>query len=141
MNTRCIFCRIIAGEDAYRVYENDTTLAFLDVSPSTDGHTMVIHKVHGATILDYSPLHLQELWTTVQKVIVALELAYDTKSISIGVNHGELGGVPHLHIHLIPRVQNDGGKVIQSLVQSREQEELITVQKKIKTRIDKPKNQ
>jgi histidine triad (HIT) family protein len=112
----CIFCKIIAGDMAsYKVYEDDHTLAFLDIFGATDGHVMVVHKRHEDKILGYNSQEIQYIFTTVQKVAGALERAFDTKILSIGINHGEPAGVKHLHIHLMPRFQGDGGGIIQSL--------------------------
>lgn len=114
--TECIFCKIIAGEiPSYKVYEDDHTLAFLDIYGATDGHTMVIPKKHGETILHIEPSELVHVWTAVRLVASAIEKTYDTKILSIGINHGEPQGVRHLHIHILPRYEGDGGGIIQSL--------------------------
>ena len=112
----CIFCKIIAKEiPSYVVYEDTETLAFLDIFGATDGHTMVIPKKHGATILEFTSDDMKAVFTTVQKVSAAVEKAYKTKILSIGINHGEPQGVKHLHIHIMPRFEGDGGGIIQSL--------------------------
>ena len=112
----CIFCKIIANEiPSYTVYEDADTKAFLDIFGATDGHTMVILKKHGETILSYTPKELGQLWTTVQKVAAGVEKAFDTKILSIGINHGEPQGVKHLHVHILPRFEGDGGGIMQSL--------------------------
>jgi histidine triad (HIT) family protein len=112
----CIFCKIVVGSmPSYKVYENDTTLSFVDIFGATDGHVMVIHKNHGDTVLNYSGDELQEIWVTAQKVASALEKAYNTNILSIGINHGEPKGVRHLHVHIMPRYDGDGGGIIQSL--------------------------
>lgn len=131
--SNCIFCRILdKKEPAYIVYEDNTSLAFLDFRPSAPGHTMVIPKKHAATILDYSGEEPRNLWQAVQKVTKALELAFHTNMITIGINHGELSGVPHFHVHLIPRFPHDGGGIIQSLVYNRPKEILKEIQEKIR---------
>jgi len=112
----CIFCKIIANEiPSYTVYEDAETKAFLDIFGATDGHTMVIVKKHGETILDYSADEMKSLWISVQKVASAIEKAFDTKILSIGINHGEPQGVKHLHVHILPRFEGDGGGIMQSL--------------------------
>jgi histidine triad (HIT) family protein len=113
----CLFCKIVRGEiPAIQVYEDTDTFAFLDIHPSAPGHTMVISKKHGTTILEYSPKELGTLMATVQKISQAQEKALICDSISIGINHREETGVYHLHIHLIPRWKNDGGHALQSIV-------------------------
>lgn len=114
--TECIFCKIVANEiPSYAVYEDGETEAFLDIFGATDGHTMVILKKHGETILDYSADEMKLLWQSVQKVAQSIEKAYNTKILSIGINHGEPQGVKHLHIHIMPRFEGDGGGIMQSL--------------------------
>lgn len=112
----CIFCKIVASEiPSHTVYEDGDTKAFLDIFGATDGHTMVIHKKHGETIHEYSPDELKALWQSVQVVSAAIEKAYETKILTIGINHGEPQGVHHLHVHILPRYEKDGGGIIQSL--------------------------
>jgi histidine triad (HIT) family protein len=112
----CIFCKLVANEiPSYTVYEDGDTRAFLDIFGATDGHTMVVLKKHGETILSYTPEELRQLWTSVQKVAGAIEKAFDTNILSIGINHGEPKGVKHLHVHIMPRFPEDGGGIMQSL--------------------------
>lgn len=112
----CIFCKLVANEiPSYTVYEDADTRAFLDIFGATDGHTMVVLKKHGETILSYTPDELKQLWTSVQKVAAAVEKAFGTKILSIGINHGEPRGVKHLHVHIMPRFEGDGGGIMQTL--------------------------
>lgn len=112
----CIFCKLAANDiPSFTVYEDTDTRAFLDIYGATDGHTMVILKKHGETILSYTPKELEALWASVQKVVRAIEQAYGTQILSIGINHGEPQGVRHLHIHVLPRYDGDGGGIMQSL--------------------------
>jgi histidine triad (HIT) family protein len=116
-HTPCIFCQIVAGNiPAYRVYEDEHTIAFLDVFPMTAGHVMVIHKRHCPTILGYTKSELAQIMETVQQTAGAIEKAYNTTMLSIGLNHGEPAGVPHCHVHIVPRYADDGGGVLQSLL-------------------------
>ena len=128
----CLFCRLVKNEiPSYTVYEDEQTRAFLDIMPCVPGHVMVVLKKHGETILDYSPDELGVLWNSVQKVTKAMEQAFSTKVFTIGINHGEITGVHHLHIHIIPRFPDDGGGVIQSIVKTEGKEGLTEMQKKI----------
>ena len=114
--TRCIFCKIIAKEiPSYIVYEDEYTLAFLDIFGATDGHTMVIPKKHGATIHDFSAEDLRCVFSSVQKVSAGIEKAFTTSILSIGINHGEPAGVKHLHVHIMPRYEGDNGGIMQTL--------------------------
>ncbi len=112
----CIFCNVISGKvPSHAVWEDAHSMAFLDIYGSTDGHTLVLLKKHGETILDYSPDELKFLWATVQKVAAALQTTFATTVLSIGINHGEPKGVHHLHVHVMPRYEGDGGGIMQSL--------------------------
>lgn len=132
----CLFCKIIANEvPSYTVYEDEYTRAFLDIMPRTSGHTMVILKKHGWTILDYTPEELSSLMATVQKVVRALTTIYKTEVFTLGINHKEEQGVHHLHVHVLPRFPDDGGGVIQSIVEKDVKEPLTEIAEKIKKEI------
>jgi diadenosine tetraphosphate (Ap4A) HIT family hydrolase len=73
----------------------------------------------------------------VQKVTKALEKTFKTSVFTIGINYGEVSGVHHLHIHIIPRFPDDGGGVIQSIVKKEGKEGLLETQKKIREHIEK----
>lgn len=129
----CLFCKLVKGEiPSYKVYEDENAVAFLDIHPSAPGHTMVIHKKHGLTLLDYTQEELGQLMNAVQKVDQKIVKALGTQLITIGINQFEEGGVPHLHIHLIPRWKNDGGGIIQTTVKNPPKESLDELKEKIK---------
>src|SRR3989344_2391972 len=112
----CIFCKIVANEiPSYTVYEDEHTRAFLDIYGATDGHVMVIPKKHSQTVVDTDESQVQAVFVAVKKVAAAIEKAYKTKILSIGINNGEPAGVKHLHVHIMPRYEGDGGGIIQSL--------------------------
>lgn len=130
----CIFCKVIAREvPGYFVLEEKNYVAFLDIFGSTEGHVMVVPRKHGFNIFDYTPQELGELMGGVQKVAEKIEKVYGTDSITIGINHDEEKGVPHMHIHLIPRFKSDGGKVVQSLVKKEIKEDLAKIAEKLRT--------
>lgn len=106
-----IFAKIISGEiPAHKVYEDEKTLAFLDIKPNVDGHTLVIHKVPFTNIFDAPEKELQELIVTVKKVAKLLKEKLNCVGMNIVANNGEVAGqvVPHMHFHLIPRFTDDG---------------------------------
>ncbi|MDO8460900.1 MAG: HIT family protein [bacterium] len=115
----CIFCKIVNKKaPALVVFEDNESLAFLELFPSAPGHSMVMLKRHGLSILDYSDKELGRLMASVKKVADKTKKALNCDSITIGINHLERRGVPHLHIHLIPRWENDKGGIIQSVVKN-----------------------
>lgn len=117
--TDCIFCRIVRGDrPAHTVYEDEHSLAFLDIHPLTDGHTLVIPKVHYMTLEDMPIMEVGKLFETVHRVSKAIKEALEAPALTIGINDGRLAGqvVPHLHIHIVPRYPGDGGGTIHSIV-------------------------
>ena len=132
----CIICQIIDRKlTSHKIYEDNKTLAFLDHHPSAPGHTLVSLIKHGETLLDYSPDELKELFATVQKLVSVLEKTLNCSGLSIGINHREIAGIHHLHIHLIPRFAGDGGEIIQNLVYNKPRESLEIIAEKIKRNI------
>ena len=132
----CLFCKIVANTSpSYTVSEDEYTRAFLDIFPATTGHVVVILKKHGWTILDYSPEELSYLLSSVQKVVRALTATYKTDVFTLGINHKEEQGVHHLHMHVFPRFPDDGGGVIQSIVEKGAKEPLTEIAEKIKKEI------
>ncbi len=106
----CIFCRIIAGDiPAHKVYEDDATLAFLDINPASRGHTLVIPKQHAADLFNLSPETLTATARTIQTVARILQQGVQPDGINVLQNNGPAAGqvVFHYHVHLIPRWQGD----------------------------------
>ena len=118
----CIFCKIAAGEiPCYKVYEDGKHLAFLDVSPCADGHTMVIPKEHADAFVEMSPEDAGALFEAVNKVSnLILEKMDNVTGLTIGMNTYESAGqtVMHTHIHIFPRFEGDGGGTTHSIVRS-----------------------
>lgn len=117
MDSSCIFCKVINKQSpGYFVLEEKDYVAFLDIFGSAEGHTMVAPRRHGYSIADYSDEELGTLMGGAKKVAEKIKKALKTDAITIGINHEEKRGVPHLHVHLIPRFDNDGGGIIQTVV-------------------------
>ncbi len=115
----CIFCSIIAKQiPNHTVYEDDFTLAFLDVHPCVKGHTVVIPKMHTSFINDLDDIHIQHLLPGVRKAMERLQETLRPDGFTVGWNHGAAGkqSVPHLHVHILPRYQDDGGGSMHSVV-------------------------
>ena len=101
-----VFARILRGElPSHRVYEDADTLAFLDIMPRCEGHTLVIPKVPARNVLDASPAQLAACLATVQKVARAQLGAFGAQGVSLLQYNEPAGGqvVFHLHFHVIPR--------------------------------------
>ena len=101
-----IFAKILKGEiPSYRVYEDEHTVAFMDVMPQSPGHTLVLPKSPSRNILDADPAALQQAIIVVQKVAVAVQEAFDADGVYIAQFNEPSAGqtVFHLHFHVIPR--------------------------------------
>lgn len=132
----CIFCKINAGEmPSYTVYEDADTRAFLDITPATDGHVMVVHKRHEEKITGYTKEELGAVFATVSKVAGALEKEFGTPVLSIGINHGEPAGVHHMHVHILPRYGGDRGGIMQTLPGKKPREDVAHVAKRIREKL------
>jgi histidine triad (HIT) family protein len=100
----CIFCEIVAGRaPAYRVFEDEATLAFLDLFPFTRGHLLVIPKRHGARITEYSESEHAAVIRTLEEMCRRSERLTPDYNVALnaGANAGQI--VFHLHFHVIPR--------------------------------------
>jgi histidine triad (HIT) family protein len=101
-----IFAKILRGEiPAHRVYEDEHTLAFMDVMPQGEGHTLVIPKSPARGLLDASPDSLAAVAATVQRVARAVKTAFAADGLTIFQYNEPAGGqtVFHLHVHILPR--------------------------------------
>lgn len=106
----CIFCKIVKGElPSYKVYEDEHTLAFLDISPVNHGHTLVIPKKHHSNMEDINQEELNQVIATVKKIGQAVKEKLGAPSYNIGENNDKEAGqiIPHIHFHVIPRFGND----------------------------------
>ncbi|MCA1406857.1 HIT family protein [Ensifer sp. IC3342] len=105
-DTNNIFAKILRGEiPSHRVYEDDATVAFMDVMPQAEGHVLVLPKTPSRNILDADASTLPSLIGTVQKIAIAAKEALDADGVTImQFNEAPAGqSVFHLHFHVIPR--------------------------------------
>ena len=104
-DTQNIFAKILRGEaEAYTVYENDDCLAFLDVMPQADGHTLVLPRSPAENLFELEDRHLAGLLRTVQHVARGVRKAFNPDGIKLMQFNGEAAGqtVFHLHVHIVP---------------------------------------
>ncbi|HJU32723.1 MAG TPA: HIT family protein [Hyphomicrobiaceae bacterium] len=103
-----VFAKILRGDlPAQKVYEDAETLAFMDIMPRCEGHTLVIPKTPARNILDASPAQLAACMRTVSKVANAAMKAFDADGITLQQFNEPAGGqvVFHLHFHVLPRME------------------------------------
>lgn len=108
-----IFARIIRGElPAIKVYEDEQVLAFMDIMPQADGHTLIIPKTPAVTLLDLPAEVAAYTIQIVQRIAQAIETALDAQGIVLMQLSGSSAGqtVPHVHFHLIPSSVHELGK-------------------------------
>jgi len=101
-----IFARILRGElPCNKVYEDDATLAFLDIMPRTDGHTLVIPKAASRNILDIADADLAAVMATTQKIARAVIPAFGADGVTVQQFNEQAGGqvIFHTHVHILPR--------------------------------------
>ncbi len=128
----CIFCKLIKREVPVNVvYEDNEKIAFLELNQSAPGHVMVILKKHGVTMWDYDENEIGELMKGVAKVAKKVKNGMKADWLTIGINHEEKRGVLHLHFHIVPRWDTDGGGIIQTIVSNPPKEDRKTIAEKI----------
>lgn len=109
--TNCIFCKIVAGQiPCYKVFENPAVLAFLDIGPVSEGHTVLVPKAHYERLDQCPPAILAEVIAALGPVAKAITAAVSAPAYNILCNNGSQAGqvVKHLHFHIVPRKDNDG---------------------------------
>ncbi|MFN3549833.1 MAG: HIT family protein [Mesorhizobium sp.] len=101
-----VFAKILRGEmPCFKLYEDDDTLAFMDIMPRCDGHCLVIPKKPARNILDVDPDSMAAVMRTVQKLSHAVVKAFGAEGVTIQQFNESAGGqvVFHLHVHVLPR--------------------------------------
>lgn len=119
----CLFCKIVVGEiPNHTVYEDDTVLAFLDIHPCAKGHTVVIPKTHVERLSDLSDEQWTKTLAGVQKAMKRVYAVLQPQAVNIGINDGPAAGqaVSHVHWHILPRNEGDGGGSVHSIIRSKE---------------------
>ena len=107
----CVFCAIAQGKSpCYKIYEDDATLAFLDIAGDAEGHTLVIPKAHAESLLDCSVEAAAQVLDTAKRVAehYVNNCGYDGVNILGANGKAAQQSVPHFHLHLIPRRSGDG---------------------------------
>ena len=106
----CVFCKMVAGEiPVTKIYEDEVVLAFLDIGPISDGHTLVIPKTHSPQVHACDPEVLSAVAARLGRIAGAVVAAMGVEGYNVLVNNGSAAGqvVDHLHFHIIPRKMGD----------------------------------
>jgi len=132
-NDTCTFCKLVKKEESINlIYEDEYVIAFLDINPISEGHTLVIPKKHIETIFDISDEEITILFKIVKRVAIAVKKGINAEGIVITQRNGIAAGqrVPHLHVHIIPRFREQMFRQIER-IHGLSEEELDNVAKKI----------
>ncbi|MFB5606048.1 MAG: HIT family protein [Nitrosarchaeum sp.] len=112
----CIFCKIISGQiPTKKIKETEHSMAFLDAFPLAKGHTLVIPKNHCVKIQDMGSEENSDLFSLVHKVLPKIDKL--TGSTLVAIHNGKEAGqeIPHVHVHLVPRITGDSAGPIHSM--------------------------
>ncbi|MFH1113082.1 MAG: HIT family protein [Pseudomonadota bacterium] len=107
----CIFCKIVAGQiPSTKIYEDETTLAFMDIMPLNKGHVLVIPKEHIENIVEADPGLYGHLASVICKIAKAVNAAVAPDGMNVLQLNGKAANqvIPHLHMHIVPRWNGDG---------------------------------
>jgi histidine triad (HIT) family protein len=107
----CVFCKIRDGQvPSFKIHDDDRTLTFMDINPLNSGHCLVITKQHAASIFEADVEDLQAAMGAAKKVALAIQHAFKPDGLNLLQANGPAAfqSVPHFHLHLIPRWNNDG---------------------------------
>lgn len=130
----CIFCKIVNKEiPCYKFYEDSNFIGFLSIAPHNKGHSLVVPKDHYRWVWDHP--NIGAYFEVVQEVVQAQKKAFNTDLI-VGMQVGE--EVPHAHVSLIPRFENDnhGGSINTAIKHSFSAEEMTAIAKMIEENMD-----
>lgn len=115
MKADCIFCKLVAKQiPASIVYEDEATLAFMDLGQVNPGHVLVACKAHAANIYELDEAQAAAVFRTAARVARAIRAAFDPPGLSIYQANGKPAGqtVFHFHLHVLPRHEGDGMQLV-----------------------------
>lgn len=131
----CIFCKIINGEiPSYKIYEDENCLAFLDINPISDGHTLIVPKKHYDTFENTPIEEIEKLIGVIYKIAPKIKDAVNADAFRVTLNNGKEAGqiIFHTHFHIIPKFEGTEKNWERKIMS---QEELENTLKKIQTNI------
>ena len=111
MSDQCVFCDIVHGTaPASLVYEDDTVVVLMDIQPITQGHMLVVPREHAVLMTDLNETAAMRTFRVARRLAAVARQTLGAGGVNIFVADGEVAfqDVPHFHVHVIPRYQNDG---------------------------------
>ncbi|WP_330948576.1 HIT family protein [Virgibacillus sp. MG-45] len=113
----CVFCQIICKEiNASIIFENEDVCCFLDRQPINPGHLLVVPKKHEAMIFEAEERYLHALISTAQKSARVLKKHFNPDGVIILQENGIDTDVDHIHMHVFPRFENDGFRIVEPMI-------------------------
>jgi histidine triad (HIT) family protein len=107
----CVFCEIASGaKEAATVFQDESTVAFLDHRPLFPGHVLLVPRDHHELLADLPVAAVGPLFETARLLSTAIQTALDAGGTFLAINNGVSQSVPHVHVHVIPRRKGDGLK-------------------------------
>jgi histidine triad (HIT) family protein len=106
----CIFCKVLAGEiPSERIYEDDHTIAVMDINPWTRGHAVVIPRKHAANLFEIEDEELEHVAVAAKRVATAMNDRLECDGVNLLQSNGAAAWqtIFHLHMHVIPRYEDD----------------------------------
>jgi histidine triad (HIT) family protein len=113
--TDCVFCKIVAGQiPSTRVFEDEHTLAFMDIGHVNPGHTLVAVKKHAANVFELEEAQAEAIARAIVRISRALRKTFEPEGLSVYQANGKAAGqtVFHYHVHLLPRHAGDGMELV-----------------------------
>jgi histidine triad (HIT) family protein len=108
----CLFCKIVNGEiPSYKIYEDEVCIAFLDINPHSNGHTLIIPKKHFTDFTSLDSETLLHINMVAKNIATMLEEKLHITGLSLTTNYLDLQEVKHYHLHLVPRKKEEIVKV------------------------------
>lgn len=111
----CIFCKIANGEiPSKTLYEDEVFRVILDLGPATKGHALILPKEHADNLFELSEETAAKVLIVAKKIAAKMQKNLNCDGLNLVQNNGEVAGqtVKHFHMHLIPRYENDGQKIL-----------------------------
>ncbi|MBP6914026.1 HIT family protein [Candidatus Parcubacteria bacterium] len=131
----CIFCKIINNEiPSYKIYEDDLVVAFLDINPLTQGHTLIVPKKHFENIYDIEEEYLKRIIIVSQKISLKMKECLGVEGVNLYQANGLVANqtVFHFHLHVLGRTKGDGLRAIEEGSKKASSENLEEIKNKLK---------
>lgn len=116
MNNDCLFCKITNGDiPSYKIYEDEIVIAFLDINPDSNGHTLIIPKKHYLDMNDIPLDTLTHIFKIAKELKVKIESKLNADGLTFVQNNGDIQEVKHFHLHLKPYYKDNELKSVEEI--------------------------